>query len=88
VTIFRLDTEKIKGMIESKGWSVAEFGRRIGVKSRQHAHYIIKKGGPDYATKIAKALDIDPMELLVSNVHAPDGFGIVRGKLRRTRQEN
>lgn len=55
---------RIYKILEEKGVSIAELGRRLG-KSRATMHATLEKGNPQYSTlqEIANALEVDITDL-------------------------
>lgn len=69
---------RINEILEEKGISIAELGRRIN-KSRSTMHATLEKGNPQYSTliEIAEAIGVDVTELFEQP--SKDGLiGIVR----------
>ena len=59
-----LNSEKIIKEANRLGWSMSELARRSGMKSRQLAHYLLDKKSIKGAERFARALDLDPKDLL------------------------
>ncbi len=69
---------RINEILEEKGISIAELGRRIN-KSRSTMHATLEKGNPQYSTlvEIAEAIGVDVTELFEKP--SMDGLiGIIR----------
>lgn len=69
---------RINEILEEKGISIAELGRRIN-KSRSTMHATLEKGNPQYSTlvEIADAIGVDVTELF--DVKHKDGLiGVIR----------
>ncbi len=73
---------RINKILEEKGISVAELGRRLN-KSRATMHATLEKGNPQYSTllEIAKALDVDITDLFETNKKELSALVDHRGRL-------
>lgn len=69
---------RINELLEEKGVSIAELGRRIN-KSRSTMHATLEKGNPQYSTlvEIADALEVDITDLFDANKKG-DIVGFIR----------
>ena len=61
-----LNTEKIKKEFDRLGWTYEKAAEKTGLNSRQAVHYYMDSKSIRGAEIFAKALDIDPKDLLKS----------------------
>jgi predicted transcriptional regulator len=60
-TLVRIDGEKLRRLRERRLWLIGDLAEKSGV----HRNLISKSGAhPDTIRKLAKALDVDPTELV------------------------
>ena len=65
-TLMRIDGEKLRRLRESRLWLIGDLAENSGVHRNLISTYEHGKSGahPDTIRKLAKALDVDPTELL------------------------
>jgi transcriptional regulator with XRE-family HTH domain len=65
-TIMRIDGEKLRRLRERRLWLIGDLAEKSGVHRNLISTYEHGKSGahPDTIRKLAKALDVDPTELL------------------------
>ena len=65
-TLMRIDGEKLRRLRESRLWLIGDLAEKSGVHRNLISTYEHGKSGahPDTIRKLAKALDVDPTELL------------------------
>ena len=65
-TLVRIDGEKLRRLRESRLWLIGDLAERSGVHRNLISTYEHGKSGahPDTIRKLAKALDVDPTELV------------------------
>lgn len=75
---------RINKILEEKGLSIAELGRRLN-KSRATMHATLEKGNPQYTTllEIAEALEVDITDLFYTEKNKNELTALVdhRGRL-------
>jgi transcriptional regulator with XRE-family HTH domain len=65
-TLVRIDGEKLRRLRERRLWLIGDLAEKSGVHRNLISTYEHGKSGahPDTIRKLAKALDVDPTELL------------------------
>jgi transcriptional regulator with XRE-family HTH domain len=65
-TLVRIDGEKLRRLRERRLWLIGELAEKSGVHRNLISTYEHGKSGahPDTIRKLAKALDVDPTELI------------------------
>ena len=65
-TLMRIDGEKLRRLRESRLWLIGDLAEKSGVHRNLISTYEHGKSGahPDIIRKLAKALDVDPTELV------------------------
>ena len=65
-TLVRIDGEKLRRLRESRLWLIGDLAEKSGVHRNLISTYEHGKSGahPDTIRKLAKALDVDPTELV------------------------
>ena len=65
-TLVRIDSEKLRRLRERRLWLIGDLAEKSGVHRNLISTYEHGKSGahPDTIRKLAKALDVDPTELL------------------------
>ena len=65
-TLMRIDGEKLRRLRERRLWLIGDLAEKSGVHRNLISTYEHGKSGahPDTIRKLAKALDVDPTELL------------------------
>jgi transcriptional regulator with XRE-family HTH domain len=65
-TLMRIDGQKLKRLRERRLWLISDLAERSGVHRNLISSYEHGKSGahPDTIRKIAKALEVDPSELV------------------------
>ena len=65
-TLMRIDGEKLRTLRERRLWLIGDLAEKSGVHRNLISTYEHGKSGahPDTIRKLAKALDVDPTELL------------------------
>ena len=65
-TLVRIDGEKLRRLRERRLWLIGDLAERSGVHRNLISTYEHGKSGahPDTIRKLAKALDVDPTELI------------------------
>ena len=65
-TLVRIDGEKLRRLRESRLWLIGDLAEKSGVHRNLISTYEHGKSGahPDTIRKLAKALDVDPTELI------------------------
>ena len=65
-TLMRIDGEKLRKLRESRLWLIGDLAEKSGVHRNLISTYEHGKSGahPDTIRKLAKALDVDPTELI------------------------
>jgi transcriptional regulator with XRE-family HTH domain len=65
-TLVRIDGEKLRRLRERRLWLIGDLAERSGVHRNLISTYEHGKSGahPDTIRKLAKALDVDPTELV------------------------
>ena len=65
-TLVRIDGEKLRGLRERRLWLIGDLAEKSGVHRNLISTYEHGKSGahPDTIRKLAKALDVDPTELV------------------------
>jgi transcriptional regulator with XRE-family HTH domain len=65
-TLMRIDGEKLRRLRESRLWLIGDLAEKSGVHRNLISTYEHGKSGahPDTIRKLAKALDVDPTELI------------------------
>ena len=65
-TLMRIDGEKLRSLRESRLWLIGDLAEKSGVHRNLISTYEHGKSGahPDTIRKLAKALDVDPTELI------------------------
>ena len=65
-TLVRIDGEKLRRLRERRLWLIGDLAQKSGVHRNLISTYEHGKSGahPDTIRKLAKALDVDPTELL------------------------
>jgi transcriptional regulator with XRE-family HTH domain len=65
-TLMRIDGQKVRRLRERRLWLISNFAEKSGVHRNLISSYEHGKGGahPDTIRKLARALDVDPSELV------------------------
>jgi predicted transcriptional regulator len=65
-TLVRIDSEKLRRLRERRLWLIGDLAEKSGVHRNLISTYEHGKSGahPDTIRKLAKALDVDPTELV------------------------
>ena len=65
-TLMRIDGEKLRRLRESRLWLIGDLAEKSGVHRNLISTYENGKSGahPDTIRKLARALDVDPSELI------------------------
>jgi transcriptional regulator with XRE-family HTH domain len=65
-TLMRIDGTKLRGLRERRLWLIGDLAEKSGVHRNLISTYEHGKSGahPDTIRKLAKALDVDPTELI------------------------